>query len=127
MVRTSEVLHGRQRGVDRHRREHVLGLSLRHGPSPRAAHRVPAADGRQSAFDLWTVGRRRGLLANVYEIPQQNGSRSSTISTDSAVMWAVLRMIGRIAPSTTLTDPSKIVPMMLSWRHIWPSASAPSA
>src|SRR5436309_3086709 len=39
-----------------HRPEPLLGLPLRHGPSPRPTQRVSPSNGRQSAGDLRAVG-----------------------------------------------------------------------
>src|SRR5687768_1653249 len=59
--------------------------------------------------------------------PQQSGSDGFSRSRASLFTYAVPVMVGIILPSTSSTVPSKMLPVMLSWRHVVPGANFPSA
>src|ERR1700722_14948775 len=60
-------------------------------------------------------------------MPQQNASRGSRMSVDSAVMKAAPVMLGNSFASRMAMRPSKTLPITLSWRQTWPGAIRPSA
>src|SRR5580704_982402 len=55
------------------------------------------------------------------------GSRGSRRRSATAVTNAEPLMAGRIWPASMRTEPSKMLPTMLSWRHTSPGCSLPSA
>ena len=100
--------------------------ALDQGHPPAGSHeKISARRADDAAADHDRVSRRR--IRGHRRMPIASGSAGSMISVDSALTYAVPRIRGRTRPSTIRTEPSKMLPMMLSCRQTSPSRSLPSA
>src|SRR5689334_9684996 len=109
---------------------------MAHARRSRAAaddSRFDDRDTQSRARALRRAGRSDDSSADDHDVvahlrmPIANGSRSSRIKSDSAVMKADPLILGWTTLSITFTRPSKTLPTMLSCRHTSPALSFPSA
>src|SRR5579863_1318832 len=90
---------------------------------PLASQRV----GASAADDAGANDRDVASGTGHARMPMQRGSSGSRMRVESEFTKARPVMLGKMSPSRTSMRPSKILPVMLSWRQTSPGLSFPSA